>query len=260
MKIEIDTGAETPRHLTELGQFLLALAGPAEPVVASGVITTEGKRYSAAEVAAGALSCTVTSGPAEKTPINMPQGFGLPFAGLPGWNAPPAAVAPPPPPVWPEGVSISAVAEAGIAPPPPPVDTLVTDAAHLASDGAPTDGAPTDGAVELDSEGRPWDEAIHSSSRAKIADGTWRKRRTPTTPVAAPPPPVAATAPPPPAAYPATPAALSLLLTAAVSAGRINMAQVAAACAAAGVPTGLPGIAQNVGAIPAICDALGLIP
>ena len=66
--------------------------------------------------------------------------------------------------------------------------------------------------------------------------------------------------PSPSAAYPATPAALSLLLTAAVSAGRINMAQVAAACAAAGVPTGLPGIAQNVGAIPAICDALGLIP
>ncbi|MEG1040556.1 MAG: hypothetical protein RSE94_11645 [Pseudomonas sp.] len=32
-------------------------------------------------------------------------------------------------------------------------------------------------AEELDSAGQPWDAELHSSSRAKIADGTWKKRR-----------------------------------------------------------------------------------
>lgn len=32
-------------------------------------------------------------------------------------------------------------------------------------------------AVELDSAGQPWNAELHSSSRAKIADGTWKKRR-----------------------------------------------------------------------------------
>jgi len=31
--------------------------------------------------------------------------------------------------------------------------------------------------VELDSEGLPWVKSIHASSRAKIADGTWRIKR-----------------------------------------------------------------------------------
>ena len=31
--------------------------------------------------------------------------------------------------------------------------------------------------VETDSAGQPWSAELHSSSRAKIADGTWKKRR-----------------------------------------------------------------------------------
>lgn len=31
--------------------------------------------------------------------------------------------------------------------------------------------------VELDSAGRPWDARIHASSKAQVADGTWRKRK-----------------------------------------------------------------------------------
>ena len=30
---------------------------------------------------------------------------------------------------------------------------------------------------ELDSAGQPWNAELHSSSRAKVADGTWKKRR-----------------------------------------------------------------------------------
>src|SRR5690606_22762037 len=31
------------------------------------------------------------------------------------------------------------------------------------------------GAPDFDSAGMPWDERIHASSRATVADGTWRK-------------------------------------------------------------------------------------
>ena len=31
--------------------------------------------------------------------------------------------------------------------------------------------------IEVDSAGMPWDYRIHASSRAKVADGTWRQRR-----------------------------------------------------------------------------------
>lgn len=31
--------------------------------------------------------------------------------------------------------------------------------------------------VEVDSAGQPWNPELHSSSRAKVADGTWKKRR-----------------------------------------------------------------------------------
>jgi hypothetical protein len=31
--------------------------------------------------------------------------------------------------------------------------------------------------VEVDASGLPWDERIHSSSKGKIADGTWKKKR-----------------------------------------------------------------------------------
>lgn len=41
---------------------------------------------------------------------------------------------------------------------------------------APQTGIPV-GAVDLDKTGLPWDGRIHAESKAKIADGTWRKKR-----------------------------------------------------------------------------------
>jgi hypothetical protein len=38
-------------------------------------------------------------------------------------------------------------------------------------------GGASDNAVELDYKGLPWDERIHSSNKAKNADGTWRYKR-----------------------------------------------------------------------------------
>ena len=45
--------------------------------------------------------------------------------------------------------------------------------------GAPAVGAGilAEQAEDLDSAGQPWSAELHSSSRAKIADGTWKKRR-----------------------------------------------------------------------------------
>lgn len=67
------------------------------------------------------------------------------------------SAAPPPPPVAPSSAG-------SIAPPPPPVPS--------AAPPAPPAGAPS--ATDRDSEGLPWDSRIHSSSHAKIANGTWK--------------------------------------------------------------------------------------
>lgn len=55
---------------------------------------------------------------------------------------------------------------------------------------------------ELDSEGQPWNAELHASTKAKVADGTWRKKRG-----AAPEAPPAPAVPPAPAPTPAAPAA-----------------------------------------------------
>lgn len=56
-------------------------------------------------------------------------------------------------------------------PAPPPANTAAT----VAPPAPPTQThAP---GVELDSAGLPWDARIHSESKSKIADGTWRQKR-----------------------------------------------------------------------------------
>lgn len=39
------------------------------------------------------------------------------------------------------------------------------------------DPKPVDNSVDLDANGLPWDERIHSGGRTKLADGTWRDKR-----------------------------------------------------------------------------------
>jgi hypothetical protein len=36
---------------------------------------------------------------------------------------------------------------------------------------------PVDNSVDLDANGFPWDERIHSGGKTKLADGTWRDKR-----------------------------------------------------------------------------------
>lgn len=49
--------------------------------------------------------------------------------------------------------------------------------APLSANVAETAAPPQTSPVELDSEGLPWDSRIHSSSRGKIANGTWKLMR-----------------------------------------------------------------------------------
>ena len=50
------------------------------------------------------------------------------------------------------------------------------NSAPAAAIAAPQTGSPV-GGVDLDAKGMPWDNRIHAESKAKIADGTWRKKR-----------------------------------------------------------------------------------
>lgn len=71
------------------------------------------------------------------------------------------------PPTSPPGASV---------PPPvsPPAATPAPTPGTVSAPAASTGHAPT---VDLDSEGVPWDVSIHSSSKAKIANGTWKVKR-----------------------------------------------------------------------------------
>ena len=93
-------------------------------------------------------------------------------------GAEPAGAVPlaPPPPAAPSpagadtSASAPAAAPASI-PPPPSVASAVPSPPPAAATPSPA------GAAEVDKNGLPWDERIHASSRAKIADGSWRMKR-----------------------------------------------------------------------------------
>ena len=97
---------------------------------------------------------------------------------LPEGAEPAGAVplAPPPPPAAPSpagadtSASAPAAAPASI-PPPPSAASAVPSPPSAAATPSPA------GAAEVDKNGLPWDERIHASSRAKIADGSWRMKR-----------------------------------------------------------------------------------
>lgn len=73
--------------------------------------------------------------------------------------------------IAPEGELVTLVPSPPSVPAPPaamPVNTAVP-AAPLTANLVP--------GVELDSKGLPWDKRIHADSRAKVADGSWRKKK-----------------------------------------------------------------------------------
>ena len=199
-------------------------------------------------------------------------------------------------------------APASVVPPPPATAASETDAEYsnrvntaLEDAQAATISVPPPSCLgppsvpgQWDAQGYPWDERIHSSSRALLADGSWRQRRNlpsgvreqveaelraagrvgpaahaaasvpppPLAPVVPPPPPPAPLAgdvlPPPPPAPAHTLGTFMPVVTRAMTEGRLTVAQIMEACQAAGLPLGLNSLGERPEAIPAVAAALGL--
>jgi hypothetical protein len=126
----------------------------------------------------------------------------------------------------------------------------------------------------LDKNGLPWDERIHSSSRVKTADGSWRQKRgvddalvatveselkalmgipSPPPVAAVPPPPVPAPAAPAVAEAPTRQAFVSLIskASAAIQAKKLTQDELTSAVVAAGVPS-LPLLANRLDLVPQV--------
>lgn len=208
----------------------------------------------------------------------------------------PTATSPEPTSVFGQAAPISAAPVTPVAPPtasPAPIDSmsaaLQADAQKLAAMGQ-SGAAVLPNGVELDVKGLPWDGRIHASSKAKVADGSWRMKRgvdealvaTVTAelkaalgaPAAVLPPgsaaslpwpfatsaadvaplPVTAVPPPPPAsAY----AALMSRLTHHINVGDIKPQQVTDACVSLGVPN-VAALAAREDLVPSVALALGV--
>lgn len=169
--------------------------------------------------------------------------------------------------------------------PPPPESTVPTPP----TPGPASSVAPAaSGGVELDKRGLPWDNRIHSSSKAKLANGDWKNARgkapeyiaqveaellgaialtTRTAAQGVPPAPVVPTAPqvaPLPPVVPVAPSAnadpatfeqLMPRITAAVAAAIMPPTAVGAACAAHGIAS-VVTLQQNPAYIPLVWATL----
>lgn len=151
-----------------------------------------------------------------------------------------------------EGTQGATSEEPVVIPPAPMPDTPVLTA-------VPSAPSP----VDLDKNGIPWDERIHSSSRAKIADGSWKLKRGVDanlatevkaelgglTPVATPPVPV----PVAPAAPDGKAAFVALVTKAsrAIAEKKITPEQMAAICATVGIPN-VMALSAKLDLVPAV--------
>ena len=61
--------------------------------------------------------------------------------------------------------------------PAPPADVATADSDAAPQEPAPALAPPAGVAVELDSEGLPWDGRIHATTKTKVAKGSWTKKR-----------------------------------------------------------------------------------
>lgn len=103
-----------------------------------------------------------TSAPAS-VPLPSPAAAFAPLAPAPQPGAPAL------PPVTPTTSQPGAIV-------PPPVSPIPPAPAPVPA-AAPAPAGSTSPAVELDAEGLPWDVRIHSSSKEKVANGTWKLKR-----------------------------------------------------------------------------------
>ncbi len=124
-------------------------------------------------------------------------------------------------------------------------------------------------AGSLDKNGLPWDGRIHASSKAKVADGSWRTKRgvdpALVTQVETELRTALSAAPLPPAfgAWPIAGAPITFpelmgKLPALITAGTTDSAAITAACLAVGVD-GIPSLMVRPDLVPAVAAALGIV-
>lgn len=171
MQFTADTRNATAFELNALAEFVQKLASVAPEKFAEG--WTVQRAPSGAMVASGSTPLTLVPGDVVGDGPDSDSGNApaQPASGAP--DLPPAAgPAPEVPPV--PGSTQPAVAAA-------PESTVQTDVPAVPTSvpavPASTSAAdPAVGQVELDSAGCPWDARIHTSNKATIGDGTWRKK------------------------------------------------------------------------------------
>lgn len=222
---------------------------------------------------------------------SSPQ-FGLPF--MPPTPAPPIA----PTEAMLEAIVKSAPTQAAAlqptvtVPPPPgepasvpaaPTGSVIIDEAHHTLPVRLPDTPSLAIDADTDSAGQKWDAAIHSETRSKVADGTWRKRRTakgvvstpalldasiesvpvvPMPPAPEPdfvapavPPPPAAIVPPPPFVTANTFQHLMTVVTQLMAAQRINSKVIGDVCREHGIAS-LQDCFTNTALIPSVHVAI----
>lgn len=184
MQFTVDTRNATAFELNALAEFVQKLASAA-PGSASDVAGGEAQALAMLENMRkhGTIDAPATGSPGRAINVeaHLPDGYGAtvtegnapaqPASGAP--DLPPAAgPAPEVPPV--PGNTQPAVVAAPESTSPPAVRAVPTSVP--AAPASTSAAAPVAGQVELDSAGCPWDARIHTSNKATIGDGTWRKK------------------------------------------------------------------------------------
>lgn len=154
MQVTIDTAVDTPFQLNAAADFIRRLAngGSDSSSVAVEVHAPEH------------LTVTVTEGNAQAVAQSPAPAAGAPALPVDAGLVP--AIPPAP------GVTTAAAAPESTNPPAVPAAPTSVPAVPA----SPSAAAPAAGQVELDSAGCPWSPLIHTSNKATIGDGTWRKK------------------------------------------------------------------------------------
>jgi len=169
MQFTVDTRNATAFELNALAEFVQKLASVAPENFAEG--WTVQRAPSGAMVASGSAPLTLVPGAFEHAEQLMGNAPATVASGAP--DLPPAAgPAPEVPPV--PGNTPPAVAAAPASTAPTDVPAVPTSVPAVPASTSAAD--PVAGQVELDSAGCPWDARIHTSNKATIGDGTWRKK------------------------------------------------------------------------------------
>lgn len=163
MQIIIDTDRDSQHHILAACEFLQELMTPKVEVISPADNPSTGRDPTIAE-----LTTALQARNASATPPAPTLTESLAAAGLP---PPPSLDLPSP-----AAVFGGAAVQVPLPPPAiPPAPTVATGAPL--SPTAATAPIVAPGGVEKDARGLPWDHRIHSSSKNKNANGTWRAKK-----------------------------------------------------------------------------------